>query len=70
MKLEFNKFDVDSFDKSKNWEADCVFILKDGTFMEGLIRCRNGEIYYHMVDVINDDLIFQEFAPEFYMFKD
>jgi hypothetical protein len=70
MKLEFSKFDIDSFDKSEDWKANCVFILEDGVFIEGLIKCRNGEISYYIVDVLNDDLAFGEFVPKFYMFKD
>ena len=70
MKLEFNKFDIESFNKDEVWESNCVFILEDGAFIEGTIRCKNNEISYYMVDVINNDLVFEDFIPKFYMFKD
>lgn len=70
MKLEFSKFDIESFNRSEDWSGNCVFILENGTFIEGLIRCRNGEISYTFVDVINDNMVFLDYVPKYYMFKD
>jgi len=74
MKLEFSKFDIDSFDKSEDWKANCVFILEDGVFIEGVICCHDGKLWFYYKDIICDEGY--EFnsleisSPKFYMFKD
>ena len=73
MKLEFEKFDIENFNKNEDWESDCVFILDNGTFIEGFISCDDNEVWFVYRDVTCELYKFdltEMHKPKYYMFKD
>ena len=70
MKLEFEKFDIENFDKSEDWSGNCVFITKTGMFVEGSIVSINGDIYYNYLNIFDGNIYEPKNTPKYYMFKD
>ena len=74
MKLEFNKFDINSFNTTEDFDSECVFVLEDGRFIQGQIFCYDG-----VVSTLYKDLICDEsyepcdvslLEPKYYMFTE
>ena len=74
MKLEFNKFDINSFNTTEDFDSECVFVLEDYTFIQGGIICHEGIISMYYYDLICQekydccDVNLPE--PKFYMFTE
>lgn len=66
--LDFHSFHESIFVKEEDFESEAAFILADGTFVNGTIKCDKGIL----TTTISEPLIRAAHGNEikFYMFKD